>query len=36
MFPDMVSNFSIFAGAVWFVSGMLLLFGFRFINAVVK
>ena len=36
MFPDMVSNFSIFAGAVWFVSGMLLLLGFRFINAVVK
>ena len=36
MFPDMVSNFSFFAGAVWFVSGMLFLFGFRFINAVVK
>ena len=36
IFPDMVSNFSIFAGVVWFIAGLLFLFGFRFTNAVVK
>jgi hypothetical protein len=29
MYPDMVSSFSIIAGAVWFLSGLLYWVGFR-------
>ena len=31
IFPHMVSGFSITAGAIWFVAGLLFLFGFRII-----
>jgi hypothetical protein len=34
--PVMVSHFFIFAGVVWFISGLLFLFGFRFVNTVIK
>lgn len=29
MFPDMVSNFSLLSGAVWFMTGLLFFFGYR-------
>ena len=36
IFPHMVSNFTITAGAIWFISGVLFLFGFRFRQAMVE
>lgn len=36
IFPDMVSQFTIMAGALWFVSGLLFLVGFRLRKAVVR
>ena len=33
MYPDMVTNFSMLAGALWFISGVLILLGLRFANA---
>jgi hypothetical protein len=32
-YPEMVSGFSIIAGATWFVSGILFFLGFRFRQA---
>jgi hypothetical protein len=32
-YPEMVSGFSIIAGATWFVSGVLFFLGFRFRQA---
>jgi len=34
-YPDMFSSFPIISGAIWFISGMLFLLGFRFRQAVV-
>lgn len=30
MFPDMVSSFSVFAGLLWFLTGLLFFFGYRY------
>ena len=34
-YPEMVTSFSIIAGAIWFISGVLFFLGFRFRQALV-
>ena len=33
LFPDMVSVFSIFAGMLWLLVGLLFLFGYRYVQS---